>query len=110
MSVVHEEQIPALVTWHLLESKKEKTGVLYGFQNPALEAGFVEGGYTITVGKDWDSCPKNRRFVPMVVGDTDGRLIMTPRDAVTLNFKAYSDDRTRGVVSNLTLTKKFRAA
>jgi hypothetical protein len=42
----------------------------------------------------------------MKVGDTDGRLILSHRDAVTLNFKPYSDDRTRGVVANLTLNLK----
>jgi hypothetical protein len=58
------------------------------------------------VGKDRDACPKDHRFVPMIVGDTNGRLILTPRDAVTLKFTAYSDDRSRGVVSNLTLNLK----
>jgi hypothetical protein len=68
-----------------------------------LEAGLVEGADTVTVGKDWDLGPQTRRFIPMSVGDTDGRLILSQRDALVLNFKHYSDDRARGTVSNLTL-------
>ena len=89
MPMITEAQIPALVTRHLMESRKERTELLYGFRTSGLEADLVEGGDTITVGKDWDSCPKNRRFIPMKFGDTDGRLILSHRDAVTLNLKPY---------------------
>ena len=92
MSTIHEDQIPALVVPHLLESRKEKSGILYGFETPALEAGVVEGGDTVTLGKDGDAWPKDRQFVPMLVSDTEGKLILTPRDAVTLGFQAYSDE------------------
>jgi ATP-dependent helicase YprA (DUF1998 family) len=51
MSVVHEDQIPALVTRHLLEARKEKAELLYGFKTPALEAGFVEGGIQLLWAK-----------------------------------------------------------
>jgi hypothetical protein len=103
MSMVLEDQIPALIARHLREAKKEKEGFLYGFKTPVLEAGLVEGADTVTVGKDWDLGPQTRRFIPMRVGDTDGRLILSQRDALVLNFKHYSDDRARGTVSNLTL-------
>jgi hypothetical protein len=103
MSMVLEDQIPALIARHLREAKKEKEGFLYGFKTPVLEAGLVQGADTVTVGKDWDLGPQTRRFIPMRVGDTDGRLIRSQRDALVLNFKEYSDDRARGTVSNLTL-------
>jgi hypothetical protein len=98
-----EDQIPALIARHLREAKREREGLLYGFKTPVLEAGFVEGADTITVGMDWDLGPQTRRFIPMQGGDTDGRLVLSRRDAMVLNFKHYSDDRTRGTVSNLTL-------
>jgi hypothetical protein len=103
MPMVWEEQIPALIARHLREAKKEKEGLLYGFKTPELEAGFVEGDDTITVGRDCDLGPQMRRFIPMRIGDTDGRLVLSERDAMVLNFKHYSDDRTRGTVTNLTL-------
>ena len=75
MSTVHEDQIPALVTRHLLEAKKEKAGLLYGFETPALEAGFVEGGDTVTLGKDGDARPKDLSWAPSLTKGDFGQAL-----------------------------------
>ena len=38
--------------------------------------------------------------------EQEDKLILTPRDAATLGFQAYSDDRNQGGVSNLVLNLK----
>ena len=65
MPMILEEQILALIARHLREAKREKEGLLYGFQTPELEDGFVEGNDTVMVGRDCDNGPQMRRFIPM---------------------------------------------
>ena len=91
-----------------MENRKERAGILYGFKTPALEDRIVEGGDTVTLGKDGDARPRDHRFIPMLVSGREDKLILTPRDAITLGFQAYSDDRSQGVVNGLVLNLKER--